>query len=91
MSAEREADAIYQNERVVARVLEPEIDEAGKELRFGEIYQSEDLLLPDECEFGKYIILVRRVLSATKVDKDSVGKGRILRGVVAEIKGYREQ
>lgn len=91
MSAEREADALYQSDRVVARVLEPEIDEAGKEVRFGEVYRSEDLLLPDECEFGKYIILVRRVLSATKVDKASAEKGRILRGVVAEIRGYREQ
>ncbi|HLI35687.1 MAG TPA: hypothetical protein VKW70_11620 [Terriglobia bacterium] len=87
---QRENDAIYQRGQVVARVLEPEIDLESKEIRFGELYNSDHLLLPDECEFQQHRILVRKIAYATKVEKDSLHKGRILRGVTAEILGYRE-
>lgn len=87
----REQDAIYQNNRRVARVNQPEVDAAAKEIRFDEVYDSEYLLLPEECEFQKYRLLVRRVEYASKVNKEEPHKGRILRGVAAEILGYREQ
>jgi hypothetical protein len=87
---QRETDAIYQRGQVVARVMDPEIDLEAKEIRFGELYNSDYLLLPDECEFQQHRILVRKIAYASKVEKDSLHKGRILRGVTAEILGYRE-
>lgn len=88
---EREADAIYQNGRLVARVLEAETDTAAKEIRFGEVYSSDELILADECEFQKYRILIQRVAYASKVSKEEPHKGRILRGVVADLLGFRAQ
>jgi hypothetical protein len=89
--AVREPDAIYQNGKLVARTLDPEVDTEAKEILFGEIYNSDELLIPEECEFREYRILVQRIADATKVDRQSVHKGRILRRCVADILGYREQ
>jgi len=88
---EREADAVYQNGRLVARVLDSEVDTEAKEIRFAEVFNSDELILADECEFQKYRILVQRVAYASKVSKEEPLKGRILRGVVAELLGFREQ
>jgi hypothetical protein len=87
----REPDAIYQGDGIVARVLDPEVDLEAKEIRFREIYNSDDLLLPDECEFQKYRLLIQRIAYASRINKEEPHKGRILRGVVAELLGYREQ
>ncbi len=87
----RPPDALYQRDRVVARVLDAEIDLAAKEIRFGEVYNSDDLLLPDECEYQKYRILIQRVAYASRISKDEPHKGRVLRGVVAELLGFRQQ
>jgi len=88
---DREQDAIYQNNRCVARVLDAEVDTGAKEIRFGEVYNSDELLLPEECEYQKCRILIQRIAYASKVNKDEPHKGRILRGVTAEILGYRTQ
>jgi hypothetical protein len=88
---EREPDAVYQNGELVARVTNPQVDLEAKEIRFTELYNSDELLLPDECEFQKYIIIVQRIGFASKVEKTALHKGRVLRDVVAEILGYREQ
>jgi hypothetical protein len=87
----RETDSIYQNNRVVARVEGARLDAESKTFRFDELYNSDYLLLPDECEYQQYRILVRKIEYATKVEKTALHKGRILRGVTAEIRGYREQ
>ena len=87
----REQDAIYQNNRRVARVINPEVDTEAKEIRFLEVYDSDLLLLPEECEYQKYRLVVRRIGYASKVNKEEPHKGRILRNVAAEIVGYREQ
>ncbi len=87
----READAVYQETRLVARVIDPEVDLEAKQVRFGELFQSDTLLLPEECEFQKYRILVQKVADATKLDRNAPDKGRILRGVSADIVGYSEQ
>src|SRR5579859_1919296 len=86
-----EQDAIYQGNRLVARVLDAEVDLDAKEIRIGEVYNSDELMIPDECEFQRYRILIQRIAYATKVDKAERNKGRILRGVTADILGYREQ
>ena len=87
----RQDDTLYQNDRPVAKALEPEVDVKAKEIRFAELYASDRLLLPDECEYGKYRILVQKVAFASRLDKNAPHQGRLLRGVIAEILGYREQ
>ena len=87
----RDDDAIYQDGRVVARVTGAVVDWDSKEIRFAEIANSDELVLPEECEFQKYKIMVQRIGYASKVDKAALHKGRVLREVVAEILGYREQ
>ena len=86
----RVADAIYQNNDLVARVVGAEVDHEAKEIRFQEIYNSDYLVLPDECEFDKYTITVRRIGFATKIERGSEHKGRVLKDVVAEILRCRE-
>lgn len=94
---QREPTAIYQfdpfgtQQRLVGRVSHPEVDEANKQVRFEEIYNSDELCLADECEFQNYRLLVRRVGDCAKVDKENPRKGRVLRTVVAELLGYSEQ
>ena len=65
---EREDDALYQDNKLVARVLEPELERVAKEILFGEIYSSDELLLPEECEFRKYRIMIQRIVYASKID-----------------------
>ena len=86
----REKDALYQGGRMVARVAEVEIDLDSKEVRFGEISNSEDLMIPDECEFREYRILIHRIAYATKIQRGEEHKGRVLRGVVCDLLGYLE-
>jgi hypothetical protein len=90
-ASQREASAIYQKGRVVARVENAQADLQNKVIKFDEIFNSDYLLLPDECEFQNYRLLVRQIEYATKVEKTAMHKGRILRGVTAEILGYLEQ
>jgi hypothetical protein len=87
----REQDAIYQNGKIVARVAEPEVDLDSKEVRFGEIYDSDHLLIPEECEFQNYRIIIQRIVFATKIDTRAGRQGRVLRGCVADILGYRHE
>jgi len=91
MTDARDQDAIYQRDKIVARVSGLEIDLEAKELRMAEIYNSDEFLIPEECEFRKYRILVQRIAYATKIDRAEIHKGRILKGVTADILGYREQ
>jgi hypothetical protein len=55
-----------------------------------EINSSDDLILPEEGEFQKYRLMIQRIEYASRLDKSAPEKGRVLRGVVAEILGYRE-
>ena len=86
-----EADAIYQEGKVVARTVGAEVRSAASEIHFAEINNSDDLMLPEECEFQKYRLMIQRIEYASRIDKNAPEKGRVLRGVVAEILGYREQ
>lgn len=94
---ERQPDAIYQfdrfgrEQRLVARVHEPEVDEPAREVRFSEVYQCDELVLADECEFRQYRVLVKKIAYAAKLDKEAPHKGRVLRGVTAKVLGHREQ
>ena len=90
-SSAREQDAIYQNGNLVGRVVDPEVDWEAKEVRFGEVYDSDHLLIPEECEFQNYRIIIQRIGYASKVENRSDRTGRVLRGCVADILGRREQ
>lgn len=87
----READAIYQHNRIVAQTEGGEVSTDGKSIFFHEIYRSENLLLPDECEFREYRIVIKKIGYATKVEGHSLEKGRILQSVSAEVVGLRQQ
>lgn len=87
----RETDALYQNGRVVARVGVAEVDLETKEIRFDEIHSSETLMIPEECEFRDYRILIQRIGYATKIQRGEEHKGRVLRGVICDLLGYREK
>jgi hypothetical protein len=93
--ANRDDDAIYQwsnfhGERLVARVVGPEVNEEAKEVTFVEIINSDYLLLPDECHYQKYRLEIDTVRDAIKKDRTDPEKGRILREVHAKIIGYVE-
>jgi hypothetical protein len=90
-AAKYEEDAIYQDGKIVGRVLGAEVRSANSEIHFDEINDSEILMLPEECEFQKYRLIVKSIEYASRIDKSAPKKGRVLRGVVAEILGYREQ
>ena len=86
-----EEDAIYQNGKIVARVVGADVRGGAKEIHFDEINGSDLLMLPEECEFQKYRLMIQRIEYASRIDKNAPEKGRVLRGVVAEILGFREQ
>ena len=90
-TAVRQDDTLYQENQPVAKTLEAEVDLEAKEVYFGELYESDPLLLPDECEYQEYRILIRKVAFAASLDNNAPHKGRVLRGVVAEILGHTEQ
>jgi hypothetical protein len=86
----REQDGIYQGNRLVAKAIEVEIDMDAKEVRFGVIHESDRLMIPEECEYQKFRLMIQRIGYASKNEKDGPHQGRILRGVIADIMGYRE-
>lgn len=94
---QRDPGAIYQYDRfgrelrIVGRVEGPVVDEAVQEVRFAEIYQSDDLVLADEFEFRKYRLQAKRIGFATRLDKEVPHKKRVLRDVTAKLLGYCEQ
>jgi hypothetical protein len=90
-SKARQSDALYQGNRLAARVRDVEVDLDAKEIRFGEISNSDELMIPEECEFQKYRIQIQRIAYASKLDPHEPDKGRILRGVCADLLGFREQ
>ena len=87
----READALYQKNKVVARVKDVEFDQDSRQVRFDEVSQSDELLLPEECEFREFKIQVRKIAYATKIERGEEHKGRVFRGVIADVLGRREQ
>ncbi|TAM78798.1 MAG: hypothetical protein EPN47_20665 [Acidobacteria bacterium] len=87
----REEDAIYQNGKLVARVVKPDVDLEAKEIRFDEVLDSDHLILADDCEFQKYRIIVQKIAFSTKVDHRPGRNGRTLAGCTAQILGYIEQ
>ena len=89
-SGSREEDGIYQNNRLVGRVLDARVDQDAREIHFGEIYGSDDLLLPEDCEFRNYRVLIQHVGYASKEERGAAHKGRVLREALAEILGFRE-
>lgn len=90
-SSAREQDAIYQKGKLVGRVVDPEMDLEAEEIRFAEILGTDHLMIPEECEYQKYRIMIQKIGFASKVDKRPGHSGRTLGGCTADILGYREQ
>ncbi len=90
-TAKYEENAIYQDGKIVARVAGAEVRSSSSEIYFNELNESDLLILPEDCEFQKYRLIVQRIEYASRIDRKAPEKGRVLRGVVAEILGYREQ
>ncbi len=86
----KESDAIYQNGKKVGQVIGADVDEANKTFTFEEVHHSDNLLLPDECEFQKFRIQIHDVEYATREGAEAAQKGRILRKLAGEILGYSE-
>jgi hypothetical protein len=86
----REPDGLYQKATLVARVAGVEVDHEAKEVRMDEVYLSDALMIPEECEFQNYRILIQRIAFASRLDKGAPEKGRVLRGVTADILGDRK-
>jgi hypothetical protein len=86
-----EEDAIYQGGKIVARAVGAEVRSSSSEIYFNEINESDLLMLPEECEYQKYRLIIQRIEYASRIDKSAPQKGRVLRGATAEIMGYREQ
>jgi hypothetical protein len=90
-SSTRQENALYQNGRPVAEVLEPRIDATSREIHFAEVYRSDELLIPEDCEFREYRILIQKIGFASRQEAGAAHKGRVLKSVVAEVLGYRQQ
>ena len=86
-----EENALYQNGEIVGRAVEPEIDEANRKIRFKQIDGTDKLLIPDECEYQKYRIVIDKVASATKEGAEALQKGRVLREIEADITSFGDQ
>ena len=85
-----EEDAIYQEGKVVGRVVGAHVRSDAHEVYFAEINGSDALMLAEECEFQVYRVMIQRIEYASRLEKNAPDKGRILRRVVAEILGFRE-
>jgi len=83
-------DAIYQDGKIVARAVGAQVRRDGREISFAEINSSDNLILPEECEFRSYRLMIQRIGYASRLDKNAPDKGRVLREVTAEILGARE-
>jgi hypothetical protein len=91
LSGSREDDGLYQNGRIVGRALDARVDREAREIHFGEIFNSDELLLPEDCEYRNYRVLIQHVGFATREERGEAHKGRVLKTVVAEILGFCEQ
>jgi hypothetical protein len=90
-SETRQDNALYQRGRRVAEVLDVRIDAQAREIHFGEIYGSDDLLIPEDCEFRAFRILIQKIGYASRQEAGAAHKGRVMKNVVADILGYRQQ
>src|SRR5947207_14272117 len=68
-TAQRDPDAIYQKGKVVARVAGAELDREAREVRIDEVYQSDTLVIPEECEFQDLRIQIQRIQFASKIER----------------------
>ena len=86
-AASHGADAVYQGGNLAARVAGAEIRRGGREIYFAEVSSSDDLILSEECTFRDYRIIIQRIEYASRAEKTAPEKGRILRGVTADVLG----
>jgi hypothetical protein len=85
----REKDALYQNGKIVARIIDATVRESKAEVFFEEIYKSNELSIDSEFEFQKYRLRLRSAETLNMFNSSSPQKGRIITKAVCEIIGER--
>ncbi len=83
----REEDALYQGNRIVARVEGATVDKVNKVVSFREIHHSGNMDLSEPVVFQKYKLELRHIDTLINLDVSAPEKGRILRGVRFELLG----
>ena len=86
---QREIDAIYQNNVLVARVVGPTRDDANQRLLFQEIFESNGLDLSREFEFQKWRLKFLGAETMAMLDASRPQKGRVIEAAVCQILGRR--
>jgi len=83
--ATREQDAIYQNDKIVARLGNGEFKKENKTIYFNQLEYSNELNLDEIFEFQKYILQFISYKAMIQLDSSQSHKGRILKGVSCRI------
>ena len=86
---QREKDSIYQDGKIVAKIIEGKINQQNNAYFFKEIYNSNNLNLEKEFEFQKFKLKHKRHESGTYLDVTQPHKGKIIENVICEIIGER--
>lgn len=86
---EREADAIYQNDKLVAKVSGALVDEANGIVTFDEIYQSNDLNSNEIFEFRKWRLRLKSADALIGLSATAPQKGQIIERAICKIEGTR--
>lgn len=85
----REQDSIYQNDKIVGKIIGEKINVKEKILSFEEIFQSNELDTNQEFEFRKWRVKIKHIETMANMSSSDPQKGRILEKVVCIITGTR--
>lgn len=83
----RENDAIYQNGRIVGRIMGDAVNDDI--ISFSEIYQCNEFDFNSEFEFRKWRLRLDRIDEMIMNDSSASHKGKIMRGISCKIVGER--
>jgi len=85
----RETDGVYQDGKVVGRVLQAVLDPKNDRMQFEEIYNSSNLDQAREFEYQKWCLKLRGFLSIVQLNTSTPEKGQIIEKAVCEVIGVR--
>jgi hypothetical protein len=85
----REKDALYQHDKVAARIAGAQVDEEQRQILFDEIYESDALDLGSEFEFQKWKLRFQSADTMTMLNAAAPHKGRTITKATCKITGDR--
>lgn len=85
----REQDSIYQNDKIVGKIIGEKISVKERILSFEEIFQSNELDTNQEFEFRKWRVKIKHIETMTNMSSSAPQKGRIMEKVDCVITGTR--